>query len=314
MKKYVFVVFMLISLCGFAQKTDITFERNGRNAEDTSQNPFAKYIGEWTLKNNDWIHNWGSGTETIKIPNHHTICSDINTNNSLLAIIDGPAPNGHIFWTYNPNTKKVEHLSSFGSIRIGTGAGTVNKNGDVRLQLSFEGEAEGTYRIYNYTWLNNDEYHMKSVQYDANDHPTGLFYEGTFIRVKSIENQKIKAEIEAILNVLDNNTLSVEEQLKVYSETIVHMAPKTEAITDKESLKNYLKTQRNYGTSKMKHAIIDFEVLGDKVVMHGEVNGTFYPSNGDASIVFKTKNMFLFQREKGELKIAKIIYNMSPAK
>jgi ketosteroid isomerase-like protein len=153
---------------------------------------------------------------------------------------------------------------------------------------------------------------MKSVQYDANNQPTGLFYEGTFVRIKLVKNQTIKEEIEAVLKVLDNNEIPIEAQLKVYSESIVHMAPNSEAITDKESLKNYLKIQRSYGTSKMKHAIIDFEVLGDKILMRGEVKGAFYPKNGDAPIPFRTKNMFLFQREDGRLKIAKIIYNMSP--
>lgn len=36
------------------------------------QNPFKKFIGEWTLKDDNWSHNWGNGTENIKIPNHHT--------------------------------------------------------------------------------------------------------------------------------------------------------------------------------------------------------------------------------------------------
>ncbi|MEM6720543.1 MAG: hypothetical protein AAF611_14545 [Bacteroidota bacterium] len=310
-KTYFLLLFLVISFDGNAQKSAIEFELNGRNATATSQNPFAKFIGEWTLKNDDWTHNWGNGTETIKIPNHHTICNEINTNNSLLAIIDGPEPNGHIFWSYNPNTKEVSHLSSFGSIRAGKGNGTINDNGDVTLKLSFEGEAEGTYRIYNYKWLNANAYHMKSVQYDKNDQPTGLFYEGTFVRIESTKNQKIKQEIEAILKILDNNEISVEEQLNVYSESIVHMAPNTAAITDKEALKTYLETQRTYGTSKMQHAIIDFEILGDKILMRGEVKGIFYPTNNDTPTIFKTKNMFLFQRENGVLKIAKIIYNMT---
>jgi hypothetical protein len=148
------------------------------------QNPFRKFFGEWTLKNDDWSQNWGNGMEHIKIPNHHTVCKDINTNNSLLAIIDGTPPFGHIFWSYNPIKKVVHHLSSFGESRSGVGQGTVNENGDVSLKVSFEGEPPGSYRLYRYKWISNDEYEMTSVQYNAKDEPTGGFYGGSFIRIK----------------------------------------------------------------------------------------------------------------------------------
>lgn len=170
-------------MSNFAQETSISFESNGKKLKLESENPFAKYIGEWTLKGDDWSQNWGGQTEHIKIPKHHTVSAGINTKNSLISIIDGPEPNGHIFWTYNPNTKEVHHLSSFGDIRAGNGKGTIDTNGNVTLKLIFEGEPEGTYRIYTYQWLNKDEYNLKSIQFDSNDKPTGLFYGGTFIRV-----------------------------------------------------------------------------------------------------------------------------------
>lgn len=146
-------------------------------------NPFAKFFGEWTLKNDAWSHNWGNGDENIKIPNHHTLSKGINTENSVLSIVDTP-PKGHILWTYNPVKKEVHHLSSFGELRIGVGQGTVNENGDLRLKVSFEGEAPGTYRIYTYQWITEDEYELKSIQYDDKDKATGLFYGGRFIRIK----------------------------------------------------------------------------------------------------------------------------------
>ncbi|WP_299314701.1 hypothetical protein [uncultured Aquimarina sp.] len=183
-KNYLFLICILFSLLGYAQKTVIEFESNGRTKKGTELNPFVKFIGQWTLKNDNWTHNWGNGTTTIKIPKHHTVSQDINTSNSLLSIVDGPEPNGHIFWSYNPNTKVVDHLSSFGTIRAGKGKGTINEKGDVKLKLSFEGEPKGTYRIYNYKWINKDEYHMKSVQFSEENTPTGLFYEGVFRRIK----------------------------------------------------------------------------------------------------------------------------------
>ncbi len=183
--KYIVLIAILTTSKGFAQKTAIEFELNGRSTENSFNNPFGRFIGEWTLKDDNWTHNWGSGVETIKIPDHHTISREINTNNSLLSIIDGPEPNGHIFWSYNPKTKEVFHLSSFGAIRAGNGKGTINKNGNIELKLTFEGEPTGTYRRYDYKWINDNEYHMKSVQFDHDNKPTGLFYEGTFVRIEN---------------------------------------------------------------------------------------------------------------------------------
>jgi hypothetical protein len=145
-------------------------------------NPFARFFGEWTLKNDDWSHNWGGKDESIKIPNHYTLCKPVNTATSVLCAVDTP-PKGHILWAYNPAKKEVRHLSSFGELRIGVGQGTLNDKGDLRLKISFADEAPGTYRIYHYTWINENEYDMRSVQYDEKDKPTGLFYGGRFVRI-----------------------------------------------------------------------------------------------------------------------------------
>jgi hypothetical protein len=144
-------------------------------------NVFARFLGEWTLKDDAWSHNWGGGTEHIKIPNHHTLCRAINTDNSVLCVVDTP-PAGHILWAFNPVKKTVHHLSSFGELRIGTGQGSLDGQGDLELKVSFEGEAPGTYRIYHYAWISADEYDMRSIQYDASGKPTGLFYGGRFVR------------------------------------------------------------------------------------------------------------------------------------
>ncbi|MEM9391095.1 MAG: nuclear transport factor 2 family protein [Bacteroidota bacterium] len=196
--KVLLPLFLLVVITHLSAQTEtITYELNGRNPDQTVKNPFGKFIGEWTLKNDDWTQNWGNGTETIKIPGHHTITRQLNTDNSLLSIIDGPEPNGHIFWSYNPKTGELGHLSSFGSIRSGKGKGKINEQGDVELKLTFEGETPGTYRIYNYQWINEDEYHMKSVQFSENDQPTGLFYEGYFVRIKNQQdpNEAVKNEV-----------------------------------------------------------------------------------------------------------------------
>ncbi|NAS11144.1 Cif family virulence factor [Poritiphilus flavus] len=174
-----------------AQRTAIEFELNGKPSHEQlmdsieiSKNPFTRFMGEWTLKDDRWIQNWGDKTDTIRIANHHTVSRQLNTQNSLLSIIDGPEPNGHIFWSYNPNTKEVSHLSSFGTIRAGVGQGTFDEKGDLSLKIRFEGEPNNTYRIYHYSWISKDSYNMRSIQYDNNHRPTGLFYEGTFNRIR----------------------------------------------------------------------------------------------------------------------------------
>ncbi|MEN1783885.1 MAG: hypothetical protein AAGF77_01990 [Bacteroidota bacterium] len=300
-----------------AQPTSITYESNGRKTNqnlaanpEEDNNPFAPFIGEWTLKNDTWTQNWGGQNDTITIPGHHTICSALNTDNSLLSIIDGPAPNGHIFWSYNPVTKKVDHLSSFGALRAGKGSGAFYDGPNLKLKLQFEGETPNTYRIYTYRWINENEYALNSVQYNNKDQPTGLFYEGNFVRVHTPD--QIRKEITAILKVLDNQKISKKAQLAVYSDSIVHMAPNTPVISNKKDLLAYLETQQTYGRVVIEHQIGEISTYGTIVLMRGSVSGTFFPSNGGTATPFLTKNLFVFTREQGQLKIAKIIYNQSP--
>jgi len=53
-------------------------------------NPFKKFLGEWTLKDDDWEQGNGQGVERIKIPGHHTICREVNTDNSILWTVRHP--------------------------------------------------------------------------------------------------------------------------------------------------------------------------------------------------------------------------------
>ncbi len=304
---YIFLAFAST----LAQQSEIWFESNGWNDSLVAKNPFKKFIGEWTLKNDDWTHNWGGNTKTIKIPNHHTISNQINTANSLISIVDGPRPNGHIYWSYNPVSKTVSHLSSFGELRAGMGEGKVDENGNVRLKITFEGEEKDTFRIYHYTWVNADEYHMKSVQYTSDKTPTGLFYEGYFIRLPQKETA-IKEKIEAVLAVLDRTDIPVEAQLKVYTEDIVHMAPGNKLNIGKEALGDFLRTQREQGEILMKHEVVELERHGPLIVMQGQVKGTFYPKNPSNPVEFKTKNLFIFEQWDNTWKIKKVIYNSSP--
>ncbi|MEM8927337.1 MAG: nuclear transport factor 2 family protein [Bacteroidota bacterium] len=311
MSRYPTLIFYLIVLFSYSQQARITFQVNGKDQLNIKESPFKHFIGEWTLKEDKWTHNWGGTTETVQIPKHHTVSSQINTANSLLSIIDGPEPNGHIFWSYNPIRKEVHHLSSFGEMRSGVGKGHISDSGAMTLKISFEGEPENTYRIYKYTWVNQDEYHMKSVQYDSHDVPTGVFYEGTFVRLPN-RDVDLRTQIEAVLSILDNGNISVEEQLGVYADDIVHMAPGSEAHIGKGALGPYLTLQRQNGEVKMKHEILEIETFDDRVLMRGQVTGTFRSKNGTPPVAFRTKNLFVFITQEGTLKIKRVIYNSSP--
>ncbi len=146
-------------------------------------NPFRKFMGEWTLKDDNWEQGYGQDKESVKIPDHYTLCKEVNTDNSLLWIVESPSSKGHIFWSYNYDKKEVDWSSSFYSFRSGIGKGTINADGDFTFKITFEGEPDGTYRLYTYKWISNNEFEMKSVQYDVENKPTGSFYGGTFVKM-----------------------------------------------------------------------------------------------------------------------------------
>jgi ketosteroid isomerase-like protein len=201
-------------------------------------------------------------------------------------------------------------LSSFGQIRAGVGKGEFYGQGNLRLKVSFEGEAHGTYRIYTYEWVSSSEYALLSKQYDQDGKPTGLFYKGNFVRVNT--KKDVRKEIEVILDMLDNYQIPKEEQVAVYAEDVVHMAPGQDVIKGKTALLAYLNKQKGNGHAEMEHQIVELSEHGSTVVMRGQVKGIFYPKNGGDKVPFQTKNLFVFERISGKLKISKVIYNMSP--
>jgi hypothetical protein len=151
-------------------------------------NPFAKFAGQWTLKANAWQQGYDNNIDVVQIPDHCTICKAVNTDNSMLCVIEAPSSRGHIFWSYNSTANEVRWLSSFYTNRSGTGAGSFESNGDLSFKVTFEGEPDGSYRLYSYRWISENEYVLRSVQYDKNNKPTGSYYGGTFVRVTTNQN------------------------------------------------------------------------------------------------------------------------------
>lgn len=145
-------------------------------------NPFARFLGEWTLKNDEWYQSEDGNIDTILIPNHYTKITQVNTDCSILQEVSASSAKGHILWVYNHSEKVVEHISSFYPFRCGKGEGRVDEKGDVHLKIEFEGEPPGTYRMYTYTWISDDMYELKSRQYDREGRPTGSYYGGVFVR------------------------------------------------------------------------------------------------------------------------------------
>ncbi len=155
-------------------------------AQDGPVYPFAAFVGEWTLKDDQFQQVWdGETVETLTIPGHYTSCQPVNTQGSILCEVDAGGFNGHIMWAYDAGSGRVHHLSHFGTSRLGTGEGEIAKNGDLNTRIVFVDEPEGTYRRYAYKWVTPDEYTMLSTQYDAADQLTGNWYGGTFIRLKT---------------------------------------------------------------------------------------------------------------------------------
>lgn len=310
--KYLFLVFLVSSslICS-AQKTTISYELNGRTSNEeleggqyqNSLNPFVRFIGEWALKNDDWTQNWGGETETIKIPDHHTVSRELNTDNSLLSIVDGPEPNGHIFWSYNPNTKEVYHSSSFGTIRSGQGIGTVNENGDLRLKISFEGEADGTYRIYTYDWVNIDEYELKSIQFDKSDKPTGLFYTGSFTRIRSDQhnpqNEKIRQEIlnngEVIRKAFSEG--DIEKIRSLHHPDVIKALGYNDLKTGRDEVIDGLKgTLENYNLEFVENDVESILIQGNIAIEQTRFSIKGTPKKGGESFVFNGRTMVTYIR------------------
>ncbi len=146
--------------------------------------PFQRFDGEWKLKDDKFQQVWdGETVETLSIPGHRTNCSRVNTSKSILCVVDAVDFQGHILWAVNPETRAVSHLSHFGESRLGRGTGHMEENGDLMLSIRFTDEPQGSSRKYTYTWVSDDEYVMRSVQYDESGEPTGNWYGGTFVRV-----------------------------------------------------------------------------------------------------------------------------------
>ena len=165
--------------------TDYTI-RSSFRYQAPGANPFEKFIGKWTLKDDQWVQgNSPDSYDTIYLPNQFTVCEELNTHKSLLWTVESTSGTGHGFWTYNEHTNQLNAQTSFFENRVGLGSGSINENGDLFINMQFEGsELEGTYRKYSYEWLDANSYLLKSYQYDQNNQPTGNFYGGVFIRIE----------------------------------------------------------------------------------------------------------------------------------
>ena len=176
MKSMARCVALLLAVAVPAQAQDATPDRPG--------NPFARFFGEWTLKGDRFQQVWdGKTVETLTIPRHHTKCAEVNTDRSVLCVVTSPDLVGHILWSYDSDRKQVHHLSHFGPARNGVGSGSVDERSNLRLTVRFQGEPEGSYRIYEYEWVSDDEYSMMSRQFDRDNKPTGNWYGGSFVRI-----------------------------------------------------------------------------------------------------------------------------------
>ncbi|MEO1575237.1 MAG: hypothetical protein AAFU65_09795 [Pseudomonadota bacterium] len=151
---------------------------------DDAPYAFDAFQGVWTLEDDRFEQVWdGKTLQTLEIPNHITRCDPVNTNHSILCAVDAGDLKGHILWVVDDQGQRVEHLSHFGTRRVGTGQGQLDEAGNLTLTLRFADEPANTYRRYRYEWLDADRYKMTSVQYRDDNTPTGNWYGGTFVRL-----------------------------------------------------------------------------------------------------------------------------------
>ncbi|MHA7901555.1 MAG: hypothetical protein ACX94B_16960 [Henriciella sp.] len=157
-------------------------------SEAVSASPFVNFFGTWTLEDDQFQQVWDTETlQTFSIPNHITECSSIDTDKTVLCVVNAGGLKGHILWAYDESLQEVRHLWHFGEHRLGAGRGTMTPSGDLRSEIHFTDEPEGTYRKYEYKWLDKDTYEMKSTQMTVEGSPTGNWYGGIFVRLKQFD-------------------------------------------------------------------------------------------------------------------------------
>ncbi|MEM7765811.1 MAG: hypothetical protein AAF290_17245 [Pseudomonadota bacterium] len=169
----------VLAVIALAVSADVRSEGRGE-----STFPFERFVGEWTLEDDRFEQVWdGETREVVSIPGHHTDCAALNTDYSVLCVVDAGGLKGHILWVASADRLTVRHLSHFGDRRVGEGVGALDDEGNLALMIRFEDEPAGTYRRYTYEWLNDNRYKMTSVQFGSDDEPTGNWYGGVFVRL-----------------------------------------------------------------------------------------------------------------------------------
>jgi hypothetical protein len=156
------------------------------NHPQRSDNPFNRFIGNWNFDDQGFSIVWDGAPEVNnRYANQITECNPINHDRSILCLVSDktdPFMRGHMLWSYNQTTQEVSWLSHFFPGRNGVGSGKVDKQGNLKVKVIFENEPAGTYRIYEWIWVNEHSYKMTSRQYQADGTPTGDWYGGTSVR------------------------------------------------------------------------------------------------------------------------------------
>ncbi len=148
-------------------------------------NPFSRFIGKWRMKDDIFSIVWdGKNRHDIIQADHRTVCHEVNTDRSILCEVNATGTRGHLYWSYNEDTKEVTWLSNFFPARNGVGIGRFDDKGNLNFKVCFQGEPEGSHRVYNWNWQSEDEYSMLSTQYDNEGKATGNWYGSSSLRMK----------------------------------------------------------------------------------------------------------------------------------
>ncbi len=130
----------------------------------------------------------------------------------------------------------------------------------------------------------------------------------------TLKSEVDREKVEDILRHLDNQNLSLDQYLSVFSdEQLEVMPPNQKRIIGKRDFKDHLTKERQNGSISIKHGIHDLQSFDDVVVLSGKSEGQYRSKGTVASNSFRTKNFIVFKRkENEELEISKLIWNSAP--
>ncbi|MEM6337888.1 MAG: nuclear transport factor 2 family protein [Bacteroidota bacterium] len=122
-----------------------------------------------------------------------------------------------------------------------------------------------------------------------------------------------KALIETIFAAADSQEPEgLDAYLAYMEEDVILMPHDHPAVEGKAAYKAHVESSWMAGDTEIRHELIDFDAFDEVVIARGRASGTFQPAGSMEVYPFETKNVFVFKRAAGGLKVWRVIFNMNP--